>query len=118
MKKSFDEPSELDGYDDLKPEDQAKIFKAWQEGKVDPADIPETAKKPAAGDEDQEDEEKPKKKAAAKRAPKKKAEDEEEGGEAVEKPKKSRAKAKVGATSLHLIKHFYAQRCYDSAEAN
>lgn len=116
MKKSFDEPSELDGYDELRPEDQAKIVKAWQEGKVDPADIPESARKPAAaGDEGEEDGEKPKKKPAAKRAPKKKAEDEEEGGEAVEKPKKSRAKAKVGTT---LIKPFHAQRCYDSAEAS
>ena len=58
MKKSLDEPSELDGYDELKPEDQAKIIKAWQEGKVDSADIPETARKPAAaGDENEGDEE-------------------------------------------------------------
>jgi hypothetical protein len=74
MKKSFNEPSELDGYDKLKPEDHAKIVKAWQEGKVDPADVPESARKPAvAGDEDQEDEEKRKKKPAAKKAPKKNA---------------------------------------------
>jgi hypothetical protein len=100
MKKSLDEPSELDGYDELKPEDQAKIVKAWQEGKVDPADVPESARKPEAGDEDEEGGEKRKKKAAPKKAPKKKADDaeEEEGVEAVEKPKKSRAKAKVGTT--------------------
>ena len=55
MKKSLDDPSELDGYDELKPEDQAKIIKAWQEGKVDPADVPESARKPPAGDEDEED---------------------------------------------------------------
>ena len=58
MKKSLDDPSKLDGYDELKPEDQAKIIKAWQEGKVDPADVPESARKPAvAGDEDEGDEE-------------------------------------------------------------
>ena len=58
MKKSLDDPSELDGYDELKPEDQAKIIKAWQEGKVDAADVPESARKPAAvGDEDEGDEE-------------------------------------------------------------
>ena len=58
MKKLLDDPSELDGYDELKPEDQAKIIKAWQEGKVDPADVPESARKhAAAGDEDEGDEE-------------------------------------------------------------
>ena len=58
MKKSLNDPSELDGYDELKPEDQAKIIKAWQEGKVDPADVPESARKPSgAGDEDEGDEE-------------------------------------------------------------
>jgi hypothetical protein len=56
MKKSLNDPSKLDGYDLLKPEDQAKIIKAWQEGKVDPADVPESARKPPAGDEDEEDE--------------------------------------------------------------
>ena len=55
MKKLLKEPSELDGYDELKPEDQAKIIKAWQEGKVD---VPESARKhAAAGDEDEGDEE-------------------------------------------------------------
>lgn len=66
LKKSFADASELDGYDDLRPEDQAKIVKAYQVGDVDEAD------KPPAAEGDEED------------SPKKKA------------PKKSRAKPKVG----------------------
>ncbi|RXW17302.1 hypothetical protein EST38_g8557 [Candolleomyces aberdarensis] len=43
LKSQHPEPSELDGYEDLRPEDQAKIVKAWQDGHVDPEDIPPTA---------------------------------------------------------------------------
>lgn len=87
MKNSFDDASELDGFEDLRPEDQEKVTKAWEEGKVAESDIPETAKKAEGAAEDEE--EKPKKK----RAPaKKKA----EGEDGEEKPKRSRAtKAKV-----------------------
>jgi hypothetical protein len=94
MKSSFNESSELDGYDDLKDEDKAKVDAAWEAGHVAEEDIPATAKKPSAGDDEDEDEEKPKKKKAAPRA--KKAKDADE--EAEEKPKKARvtkAKAKV-----------------------
>jgi hypothetical protein len=87
MKAAHPEPSDLDGYEELREEDQAKIIKAWQEGHVDPADVPESAKK-----EEVEGEEKPKKKAAPR---KKKADDEADGEAAEEKPKRSRAKAKV-----------------------
>jgi hypothetical protein len=86
MKTAHPEPTDIDGFEDLREEDQAKIIKTWQEGHVDPEDVPESAKK-----EEVEGEEKPKKKAA----PKKKK-DEEAGADAEEKPKKSRAKAKVG----------------------
>lgn len=70
FKKSFDNASELDGYDELKPEDQERIDKAWEDGAVADEDIPETARKPPKDDDDDEDAaEKPKKK----RAPAKKA---------------------------------------------
>ncbi|KAJ3773970.1 zf-PARP-domain-containing protein [Lentinula raphanica] len=91
VKNEHPDASDVDGFEELRPEDQQKVIKAWEEGKVAEEDIPETAKK-ADGDEDgEEDDEKPKKKA---RTTKKKA---DEDGE--EKPKKARAtkaKAKVG----------------------
>ena len=57
MKKSFSDASELDGFDDLKEEDQERVTAAWEAGKVAPEDIPESAKKPGAsgGDDDEED---------------------------------------------------------------
>ena len=66
MHKQFESAADLDGYEALKPEDQAKVDKAWEEGHVADEDIPETARKP-----------------------------EGEAEEAEEKPKKSRKKAKV-----------------------
>lgn len=95
MKKSVTEGSELDGYEALNPEDQAKVVKAWQEGHVDDEDIPETARKPA-GDEDGS-EEKPKK--AAKRAPAKRKAAAAAGseGEAEERPKR---KVKTAAAKV------------------
>ncbi|TFK28500.1 zf-PARP-domain-containing protein [Coprinopsis marcescibilis] len=92
VKKSIENAEDLDGFADLKPEDQAKIRKAWQDGQVDDADLtanqlPKTA---------EEAEEEPVKK---KRAPKKKKadeEDDEEPEEPAEKPKKKApAKSKV-----------------------
>ena len=83
MKKTFGEGSELDGYEDLRPEDQAKIIKAWQDGHVADEDIPESARKPA----DEDGEAKPKK---AKRAPAKKKANESDG-EPDERPKKKTA---------------------------
>lgn len=88
MKKSFAESDELDGYENLTPEDKERVNAAWESGHVADEDIPESARKPAGGDD--EDEEKPKKKRAA---PKKKKDEDEEGAE---KPKRARAtKAKV-----------------------
>lgn len=34
---------ELDGFEDLKPEDQEKIKKAFEDGQIDPSDVPPTA---------------------------------------------------------------------------
>ena len=52
MKKSFSDASELDGYEDLKPEDQEKVNKAWEEGHVADEDIPESARKADDGEDD------------------------------------------------------------------
>jgi len=83
MQAKFNDPEDLDGFDDLKEEDQERVRRAWTDGHVADEDIPPTARKPA--DAADEEEEKPKKK----RAPaKKKA---EAKGDAEEKPKKKRA---------------------------
>jgi hypothetical protein len=37
-------PEELDGFEELREEDQARIVKAYEEGKVAEEDIPESAK--------------------------------------------------------------------------
>lgn len=61
-KKSFDEADELDGFEELKEEDQNKVRTAWEEGHVAEEDIPESAKKPTGDDEESDgEEEKPKK---------------------------------------------------------
>ena len=57
------EASDLDGYSDLRDEDQARIDYAYEHNAINPADVPESAKKP----EGEADEEKPKKKAAPKK---------------------------------------------------
>lgn len=106
IKKSFEEASELNGYDELRPEDQAKIDKAWVDGHVADEDIPETARKPVKDDEGgasdpDKDKEKAKKKAKAaaaaarkkKAAEKAAASDEEDDDE----PKKKRAPPKKKA---------------------
>lgn len=99
-KKQFGEASELDGFEDLKAEDQAKITKAWDDGAVADEDIPESARKPEA--EEGAETEKPKK-AAAKKAPKKKAaaEDDDEDAEEEEAPKKKASTSKVRASLVH-----------------
>ncbi|KAF9566515.1 zf-PARP-domain-containing protein [Agrocybe pediades] len=90
VKSKFEEASEVDGFEDLKPEDQERLTKAWADGHVADEDIPPSARKPE-GEDDAE--EKPKK---AKKAPAKKKAAEGSGEEAAEKPKKARAtKAKV-----------------------
>lgn len=64
MKNSFEQASELDGYEDLKPEDQEKVDKAWEDGHVADEDIPDSARKPAGDEEEVE---------KKKKAPKRKA---------------------------------------------
>ena len=87
MRNSFNDPSELDGYDELKPQDKERVNKAWEDGHVADEDIPESAKKPAGEVSDEDDKPKKKKPSAKK--------DAEEVGE---KPKGARAaKAKVSA---------------------
>ena len=83
MKTQVENASELDGFEDLNPEDQEKITKAWETGKVAPEDIPESAKKPQ--DEEGEGEEK---KPKGKRAAKKTDVEGEEKPKRVRKPKK------------------------------
>jgi hypothetical protein len=90
VKKSFKEASELDGYETLTPEDQARVIKAYQEGHVSDKDIPESARKPA-----DEEEEKPKK------AGRKKTDDDE--GESAEKAKKAMASTSKVCVILSLI---------------
>lgn len=89
IKSRIESASELDGYEDLTPEDKEKVDKAWEAGEVAPEDIPESAKKAqGTGDEDDE-EKKPKgRKAAAKAS----------AGE--EKPKRARATKKVTSLSF------------------
>jgi hypothetical protein len=69
VKSSAGNPSDLDGYVNLKPEDKEKVNKAWKEGKVAEEDIPESAKKPQSDEEEADDGKKTKgKRARAKRA--------------------------------------------------
>lgn len=62
MKKSFEDASELDGFDELTPEDQAKLTKAYEAGEI--AEEDSRQEKKGGDDEDDEEEKKPKKKAA------------------------------------------------------
>ncbi|KAI0790543.1 hypothetical protein C8Q75DRAFT_122329 [Abortiporus biennis] len=70
MKNIHDDADELDGFEDLNADDQAKIRKAWEEGHVADEDIPESARKPAGDEKDEEEADgsssKTKKKAAGK----------------------------------------------------
>ena len=85
VKKKFEDASELDGFEDLREPDRARVVKAWQEGHVADEDIPESARKPE-GEEDKP--EKAPRKASRKKADQSDGEDAEE-----EKPKKSRARS-------------------------
>ena len=103
VKNVHEEADDLDGFEDLTPEDQEKVRTAYDSGRVADEDIPESARKPDAGeDEDDEDEnqEKPKKK----RASKKKDEEADDGAKKgvfkVEYASQGRAKCK-GAQFSH-----------------
>lgn len=58
LKKTISEPSQLEGYNNLRESDRTKIVKAWEDGRVAEDDIPESAKSTVNGF----GEEKPKKK--------------------------------------------------------
>lgn len=66
MKAQFENADELDGFEDLKDEDQERIRKAWEDGHVADEDIPETARK-SNDEEEDEDDGKPAKKKADKK---------------------------------------------------
>lgn len=68
IKESVGSASDLDGYDELKDEDKAKLDTAFEVGHVAEEDIPETAKG-GDGEEDEEEEgtKKRKRKAPAKK---------------------------------------------------
>lgn len=85
MKAKFSSPDDLDGFEDLKEEDQERVRRAWEEGRVADEDIPPTARKPTDAADGEDDEEKPKKK----RAPAKKKVEAE--GDSEEKPRRKRA---------------------------
>ena len=90
MKNSFNDADELDGFDELNDEDQERVKKAWEDGRVAAEDVPETAKKGDGEDDEDEDEEKPKKRGGKKKA-------EEDSGPAVfkfEYASSSRSKCK------------------------
>ncbi|KAJ7367800.1 hypothetical protein DFH08DRAFT_5992 [Mycena albidolilacea] len=95
MKKIHEDSSEVDGFEDLSEEDQARFSKAFENGEVPDEDIPDSARKPAAGDDDDDDEDgdKPKKKKAAPKKKKTAAED----GDDEPKPKKKAAPKKKKA---------------------
>ncbi|KAG8966546.1 hypothetical protein FRC05_002619 [Tulasnella sp. 425] len=97
--KGLEEAKDLDGYDELKPEDQAKLDKAWEEEKVADEDIPETARKPA-GEEGEDDDEGAGKKRKRKAPAKKKASSdaEEDDEEAAAPKKKAPPRKKKAAT--------------------
>jgi hypothetical protein len=65
LKKKFPEASELDGFDEIRSEDQDKVTKAYEDGHVAEEDVPESAKK-KEGDEDA----KPKKRSGGKKTTK------------------------------------------------
>ncbi|TNY19268.1 poly polymerase and DNA-ligase Zn-finger region-domain-containing protein, partial [Rhodotorula diobovata] len=107
MKESFEEAEELDGFEDLKPEDQERVKKAFDVGHVADEDIPDSARKPEADDDGAEDDdEKPKKKASkAKGGSKKKKaakdeDDDEAGSDGEPKEKKKKVRKRTVAASL------------------
>ncbi|BGP53039.1 hypothetical protein JCM8202_004123 [Rhodotorula sphaerocarpa] len=99
LKADFEEPDEVDGFEELTPEDQEKFRKAYAQGHVDDEDIPDSARKEPELDEEGNPVESPKKgrgKAAAKGKGGKKKKDEEaeaEGDDAEEEEVKPKKKA-------------------------
>ncbi|KDE05424.1 hypothetical protein MVLG_04219 [Microbotryum lychnidis-dioicae p1A1 Lamole] len=110
VKNKIDKAEDIDGFEDLREEDQERVKKAYETGHIAPEDIPESAKaKDEEGDESPADEGRPAKEGHSspnKRAPapkakskskKAQAEDEEELEEEKPKKKKTAALAKKRA---------------------
>ncbi|SGY33748.1 BQ5605_C002g01539 [Microbotryum silenes-dioicae] len=110
VKNKIDKAEDIDGFEDLREEDQERVKKAYETGHIAPEDIPESAKaKGEEGDESPADEGRPAKEGHSspnKRAPapkakskskKAQAEDEEELEEEKPKKKKTAAPAKKRA---------------------
>ncbi|KAJ7762739.1 hypothetical protein DFH07DRAFT_739153 [Mycena maculata] len=100
LKKIHDEAADVDGFEDLKPEDQARVTQAFEDGHVADEDIPDSARKPGKGegDDDEDEDEKPKK------APRKKKADTD--GAAKPAPKK-RALKKPKKVCTFYCTHFF-----------
>jgi len=43
IKKGYGAPEEIEGFNELNDADKEKFRKAWEDGKVDPADVPPSA---------------------------------------------------------------------------
>jgi len=94
FKDAFDNPDELDGFEELKAVDKERVRKAWEDGKVADEDIPPTAKKTGDAGDAGEDDEKPKKKRAPPKKKARKDEDDGDGEDDEEKPKRKKAASK------------------------
>ncbi|GAA97672.1 uncharacterized protein L969DRAFT_87779 [Mixia osmundae IAM 14324] len=104
LKTAFEDPAELDGYEDLRPEDQTRIKDAYDQGHIAPEDVnPNSLSReppPAeSGEEGADEKPSPKKKTATKRKAKKEEEDDDADGQVVEKPKKKRRTKKEMAAA-------------------
>jgi len=91
FKDAFDNPDELDGFEELKAVDKERVRKAWEDGKVADEDIPPTAKKTGDAGDAGEDDEKPKKKRAPPKKKARKDEDDGDGEDDEEKPKRKKS---------------------------
>ncbi|KAK7039036.1 hypothetical protein VNI00_010428 [Paramarasmius palmivorus] len=104
MKARSSDVSELDGYEDLKPEDQERVKKAYEDGHVAPEDIPESARKPLREVDGEEEEDKPKKMPLAiVKNLKDDSEEKTENKDHREKSNKARASTQASKTACHAI---------------
>jgi len=93
VKEMIADAEDLDGFDDLTPEAQDKVRKAWEVGHVADEDIPESARKGADEDDDDEEDGKKSKKKKKDAAP-------DKGVFKLEYASSSRSKCKVCSESI------------------
>lgn len=43
MKSDFSSPSDIQGWEDLQPDDQERVERAWEEGQIPDNELPEPA---------------------------------------------------------------------------